>query len=57
MLLQIKGKVIKFGRAWEPGKIKMFQISSMEMLLNTYNMYAKKKLKVCTVKPPDLFEC
>ena len=42
MLLQIEGKMIKPGRAWEPDKIKMFHISSMEMLLNIYNMYANK---------------
>jgi len=42
MLLQIKGKMIKPGRAWEPDKIKMFQISGMEMLLNIYSMYANK---------------
>lgn len=42
MLLQIKGKMIKPGRAWEPDKIEMFQISSMEMFLNIYNMYANK---------------
>lgn len=34
--------MIKPERAWEPDKIKMFQISSMEMLLNIYNMYANK---------------
>lgn len=34
--------MIKPGRAWQPDEIKMFQISSMEMLLNIYNMYANK---------------